>query len=221
MILAVTATQMELDPFLAEITAEKRSVDVLLSGVGPVESAVRLAAYLHTCRNVRLVVNFGVGGAYVQPTTQGQPEILDLCLATSETLGDLGIDMGHTLAYLDERWTGPLLFALDEDTVQRTVALFDAQAMACHVGPFVTVSAASGSAERGSFLRERWQGICENMEGAGLARVCREFHLPMLEVRAISNLVEDRDPAQWRLVEASAKAGQAAALIIKELLNDR
>jgi len=219
MILAVAATQMELDALPKDLTVDGQAVDVLVSGVGPVESAVRLVKYLSRGRNVQLVVNFGVGGAYLQPSGQKQPALLDLCLAATEVLGDLGISTGDSLSYLDEQLTGPLQFPLDYGHLQRAMAILDALAVRYRVGPFVTVNAASGSEKRGRFLQNRWQGICENMEGAALARVCREFQVPLLELRAISNLVEDRDPAGWRLGEAATKAGRAAAGIIKELID--
>jgi futalosine hydrolase len=55
------------------------------------------------------------------------------------------------------------------------------------------------------------------MEGASVARVCSEYSLPLLELRCISNLVEDRDLSRWRLREACEKAAQAAVILIKNL----
>ena len=53
------------------------------------------------------------------------------------------------------------------------------------------------------------------MEGAAVARVCHEFSLPMLEMRAISNYVEDRDPRNWRLAEACETAAEGAASLLQ------
>ncbi|MCI5143631.1 MAG: hypothetical protein D3909_18280, partial [Candidatus Electrothrix sp. ATG1] len=76
-----------------------------------------------------------------------------------------------------------------------------------------TVSCASGTQHRGDQLGRQFCGLCENMEGAAVVRVCEEFTLPCLEVRCISNMVEDRDREKWRLREACGKAGRAAAVI--------
>ena len=46
------------------------------------------------------------------------------------------------------------------------------------------------------------------MEGAAAAHVCAMHDVPFLEVRGVSNLVEDRDRAAWRIAEA-ADAAQA------------
>jgi futalosine hydrolase len=86
------------------------------------------------------------------------------------------------------------------------------------VGPFITVNGVSGNRKRGEMLRKKWQGLRENMEGAAVVRVCREFDLPCLELRCISNMVEDRDLANWRVAEACDKAALAAILTIKGLV---
>ena len=46
-------------------------------------------------------------------------------------------------------------------------------------------------------LEERYHGLCENMEGAAVAQVAACHGVPWLEVRGISNMVEDRDLSKW------------------------
>jgi futalosine hydrolase len=92
--------------------------------------------------------------------------------------------------------------------------------MACRRGTFVTVSCVSGTSRRGDLLARQHQGLCENMEGAAAARVCREFGLPLLEMRCVSNLVEERDLRKWRLREACDRCGEAAALLLQGLPHD-
>ena len=55
------------------------------------------------------------------------------------------------------------------------------------------------------------------MEGAAAARVCQQFALPLLELRCISNLVEDRNLHNWRLREACVRCGEVAAAVVKGL----
>ncbi len=50
-----------------------------------------------------------------------------------------------------------------------------------------------------------------------MARVCEQFSLPCLEVRCVSNMVEDRNRGNWKLGQACAEAGRAAAAIVKAL----
>lgn len=216
MILAVAATEIELQPFLTELSGDASCCRTLVTGVGPVETAVRLTRLLARLDGgVDAVVNFGIGGAYLQPAGERQPALLDICLAEREVFGDFGISMQEEVVPLDPSLAGEVVFPLDSGLLENARAQLAGHCLACHCGVFVTVSAATGTRRRGELLRARWRGLCENMEGAAVARVCREFRLPCLELRAVSNYVEDRQPANWRLHEACREAGRAAALIVK------
>jgi len=81
-------------------------------------------------------------------------------------------------------------------------------------GPFVTVSTCSGSEARSSALAERWQGLCETMEGAAVAQICAAFGVPFVGIRGISNLTGERDLSAWDLPRAVDAAQQA----VRELL---
>ncbi|MCC6346970.1 MAG: futalosine hydrolase, partial [Nitrospirales bacterium] len=59
-------------------------------------------------------------------------------------------------------------------------------------GIFVTVSACSGTRARGLELEERFGALCESMEGAAVAHICTLNSIPVAEVRAVSNIIEDR-----------------------------
>ncbi|HEX8243978.1 MAG TPA: hypothetical protein VF541_10795 [Longimicrobium sp.] len=82
------------------------------------------------------------------------------------------------------------------------------------VGPFVTVSACSGTAARGAVVAARFGGICEGMEGAALAHVAALYDTPFLELRAVSNLVEDRDLSRWKLADAAEAAQRAVRALV-------
>ncbi len=213
MILALAASQIEMEPLLP--LTDPMRCRTLLTGVGPVETAVRLAGYLATCQALpRLVVNFGVAGAYLP--AGGGAALLDICLAESETFGDFGIVFPDRIEALPGDLTGPITFPLAGSLLTQAARLLDEQAIPYRRGPFVTVCGCSGSRLRGDQLGLHWQALAENMEGAAVARCCAEYQLPLLEVRVISNLVEDRYPPAWRLSEACLLAGQTAALLIKE-----
>jgi futalosine hydrolase len=216
MILALAATQIEMQPFLQQWSGTGPSCLTLITGVGPMETALRLTRFLtETGRRVHAVVNFGIGGAYLQPGGLPQPEPLDICLAEQEVVGDLGICLRDGVEYLDRSLTGDLTFQLDPGLLGIGRKILAEAGESCFSGMFVTVNAITATRARGNMLQARWQGVCENMEGAAVARVCLEFAIPCLELRAISNYVEDRKPENWRLREACLKAAQSAALIIK------
>jgi futalosine hydrolase len=83
-------------------------------------------------------------------------------------------------------------------------------------GSFVTVSTCTGTAARAIHIEQRTGGICENMEGAAVALACRQLSVPLLEIRGISNLVEDRDTSRWDLAAGMSVAQQAVISLLKK-----
>jgi futalosine hydrolase len=86
-------------------------------------------------------------------------------------------------------------------------------------GRFLSLAQVTGVSPLANQLFERFGAICENMEGAAAAHVCALYDLPFLEVRGISNLVENRDRSRWRIPEA-ARTAQHAVLRVVERLED-
>lgn len=216
MILAVAATEIEMAPFLVESNALALPCQTLVTGVGPVETAVRLTRFL--CESQEpfdAVIHFGIGGAYILPDQILQPELLDICLAEQEVAGDLGICLEDSMEYLDSSLTGEIVYNMDTSLLKQCRTLFDQFGIKYHSGIFISVNSITGTRARGEMLRSKWDGLCENMEGAAAARVCGEFSLPYAELRCISNYVEDRDPSTWRLQDACKKAAHTAIQLIE------
>ena len=218
MFLAVAATEMEMTPLYRMTAGAEARFLTLVTGVGPVAAALQLTRFL--CRQegrVRGIVNFGVAGAYLQIRGLQIANLLDVCLAEREVAGDFGVSYGDDMDYLPKELTGRITFDVDRSLLLQAGLIMQRNGLAPHLGTFVTVSAVSGTRARGENLRQQWQGLCENMEGASVARVAEAFDLPFLEVRAISNMVEDRNPQDWRLEEACAVAADAASCLLREL----
>ena len=224
MYLVTAATDFEMRPFKAHCSPAIKRLE-LITGVGLLETSLRLTSFLSTnsqksqqAKQVRAVINFGIGGAYIQEPTEHTPHLLDICLATREVLGDFGICLAEEIEPFD-----PTLFAMENEFVfdqqlrEQAMSIMATQQIPVHAGTFVTVNCTTGTQKRGRQLQITHNGLCENMEGAAVARVCREFDLPCLEIRCISNLVEDRNPERWRLREACNRAGQITALILRHL----
>lgn len=214
MILLVSATDLEMTPLKRRLSG-LRGVDFLISGIGMVETAVSLTRYLAGSQGaVTGVINFGAAGAY----TDRQIELLDICLADREVLGDFGIWYDHGIE--DFRGTG-IAGKTNHDLrlplLQSAAETLRGAGIAHHQGTFVTVQSASGTEERGRMLRDSYDAICENMEGAAAARACEQFALPFLEVRCISNFVEDRNLEKWRLAEACDRCAETVAIMVAGL----
>lgn len=216
--LVTAATDIEMKPLRGSFAGEGR-LDFLVTGVGLVEAALSVSAFLaRSGTDFNGVINFGVSGAYIDCGIG----LLDICLAQSEVFGDLGICLDREILSFDpERLPVKTDFFLENSLFKQSEAVLKAGGLSCHSGGFVTVNCASGTAGRGNYLRDKFQAICENMEGAAVARVCEEFDLPCLELRCVSNLVEDRNSQNWRLKEACRKGAEAVAVLLRGLLGSR
>jgi nucleoside phosphorylase len=55
------------------------------------------------------------------------------------------------------------------------------------------------------------------MEGFGVLRAAQRAGVPAIEVRAVSNEIEEENRARWRFDEAFAAVASATPLLVKEL----
>jgi len=216
MLLLTAATPLEMDAFLSACSA-RDDVLTTCTGVGPVETALQLTHYLSTTSQpITGVINFGVAGAYLGD--EHGAGLLDICLADREILGDLGICLHERVEPLrGECFDVFDTFDLDSPLLHRVINILQGATIAVYRGTFVTVNGVSGTRQRGNSLARQHQALCESMEGAAVARVCHHFQLPLVELRCISNLVENRDHATWRLRDACRRCGQVVAQLVEGL----
>lgn len=104
---------------------------------------------------------------------------------------------------------------LGESTRARTGA--DSSLITVKKGTFLTVSTCSGTKKRAVELEKRFGAICENMEGAAIAHICTLYGIPLIEMRGISNIVEDRDPSKWDISLAAENCQKAAIECIRAI----
>ena len=230
MIALLCSVQMEAEQLIAK-TTEARSVQlgstpiiqgtlggrrVLLcvGGMGKVNAAHAATLLLTQFTPASLVV-FGVGGSY--PSSGAR--IGDIALAREEIAGDEGVLTAE--GFRDASSIGiPLLktatarifttYPAPEALLARSLRTLASQAgTAVHTGAFVTLSTCTGTAARARELEQRYHALCENMEGAAAAHVAEQHGVPWLEVRGISNIVEDRDLSKWDIPKAAAVAQDA------------
>lgn len=194
-------------------------VVLAVTGIGKANAASATTALIHLF-SPDLIINTGCAGAYAGSGLT----IGDLAMATSEIFAEEGVE---TL----EGWRSlgcmgiPLLDLeckkfFNEVPLSRSAADMALSCAARHglrlmSGRFLTVSACSGTAARGEELRNRFGAICENMEGAAVALVAARYAIDCLEVRGVSNQVEDRDLSRWDIPLAAANARSFIELLIK------
>jgi futalosine hydrolase len=208
---------------VTEGTIAGQQVAVCLAGMGKVNAA-HAATLLLTRYSPEALVVFGIGGAYLSSGAR----VGDVVLATEEISGDEGV---LTLeGFKDTEYIGiPLLKnassvfynsfpapeALAAQSYQALLTFEQAGRGRVLRGIFVTLSSCTGTAARAGELEDRYHGICENMEGAAVAQVASLHGVPWVEIRGISNMVEERDLEQWD-VRAATHAVQNAVIHLLE-----
>ncbi len=204
----------------------KTNIIHIISGIGKT-NASHAATLLIEKFSPSTVINFGVGGAYPSANLRAG----DIAIADKEIYGDEGLWLRDGFHKADEIGI-PLFkkgrkkyfneFPLDKNLMQKAVKFsglvtrHSSLVTEVKSGTFVTVSTVTGTDKRARELEKRFNAICENMEGAAVAHVCAMYGIPMLEVKGISNIVEDRDRSKWDIKTAAENCQKIILALIKE-----
>jgi futalosine hydrolase len=206
---------------LHEGTIAGKHTIIAVTGIGKVNAASAATALLEH-HEPEILINTGCAGAYAG----GGLPVGDLAIADAEVFGDEGVltpDGWHSLELIGipalsrsgENYFNR--FPLTRWAIDQAMHLAESEGFPLHQGEFVTVSCASGTAARGDDLYQRFGAICENMEGAAVAQVAALYAVDCMEVRGISNLVEDRDLSRWNIPLAVERAQRLILQFISAL----
>lgn len=186
-----------------------RRVVLVEHGVGKVNTAAGLTAALMRWRPTA-VVQFGIGGAYVGSFLS----VGMTAVAEAEVHADCGAGDGTAWQDLEALGlpllAGPPARYNEMPTDLRLSRLLSAGADAPLLR-FATSERVTASLDDGERLRQRLDVAVESMEGAAAAQVCLASGVPFAELRAVSNIVGERDRRAWD-VPAAVRAATAAIL---------
>ena len=185
---------------------------VCAGGVGKVNAAAATAVMIERYQP-QLVINTGCAGAY----SGSGLSVGNLVVASEEVLADEGVVV--TEGWKDLRYMNlPVVeqgglscynvLPLSRHASEKAMQLADYYGVFLMRGRFATVSTCSGTRQYGGELVLRWSALAENMEGAAVAQICLRCGIDCLEIRGISNVVEERDLKKWdipRAVEAAQR----------------
>ncbi len=210
-VLVMTAVSSEREAVLRGLHSDSR-FDVMLAGVGSVAAAVNTARAL-AISEYSLVISAGIGGGF-----PGRAEVGSLVLANEIVAADLGAETSEGFCSVEELGFGFSHIQIDTSLVEHVNRALVAAELPVITGPVLTVSTVTGTAESALELAARILGAtAEAMEGYGVAFAAHDRGLPVLEIRAISNMVGPRDRSTWRIKEA-LDVLEAASAVLKEVL---
>ncbi len=197
-ILLTAATQGELNLLQQELNVvnnkaiiNNNSVQLAVTGVGIAITAYRLTKLLIQ-NNFDLVLNTGIAGSCTPSIPIGKTVVIE-----SEIFADWGV------------YTPDGFRTVFEENIVKNILPFTNGVLQCkHISPYinlreykhvngVTVNTVNGERKRMEALKNKFNPDVESMEGAAFFYVCMMENIPFIEIRSISNMVEDRDKNKW------------------------
>jgi futalosine hydrolase len=205
-ILVVSATQLEILPYLSQSRAE----DHLITGVGAAASMYHLLKRLGQ-KKYDLVIQAGIAGSFDTSISLGETVLLQ-----RDIFADLGALENHhfislfELGLIDknewpyvEGWLENEHDFLPKSTLKKVNG--------------ITVNTVSDDLKMVDIFAQKYHASVESMEGAAFHYVCLQENIPFLQLRSISNTVGERDKAKWKMQEAIQNLNKELLSIIKDV----
>jgi len=223
-LLIISATPIEIKPLITRLGKgralqhhvtryryKQYAIDVLITGVGMVPTAVFTSIVLGKYK-YDAVFNVGICGSFNHDIPLGT--VLNI---TSDCLPETGAEDGeHFLSLID-------LKLLDQDEFPFSGgklindSVFDSNLInSLLIATGVTVNTVHGNANNIEAFLKRGHVDVESMEGAAFMFSCKLHKKRHIQIRSVSNYIEDRDVSKWNIQLAIQNVNQ----FILDLLNE-
>ena len=221
-ILIVAATSAEIDPFVAGLrfradgdsrvttyTRDAHEIHVLTTGVG-MDATAAWSSRVLAARDFDMALNLGVCGSFDPKIGAGA-----VVHVVSEQLPELGAqdDEGFLTAH-ELNLVGHHEFPFQSGRLMNPAPPRNDVLLRLPGVHGITVNTVHGNERAIGAVRQRCNPQVESMEGAAFMYACLIHQIPFAEVRAVSNVVEKRNRAAWKLREAIDNLNATALEII-------
>ncbi len=200
-VLIVAATLFEVEPLLKKLEASSvreneqlvhssyhnNEIDFLITGVGMVATTYFMAKVLNETYDV--AINVGICGSF-----NSNLEIGSVVNIYEDCLAEMGAEDGEKFLSVQE-------LKLDASTTMSNIK----QGSLNHVVELlpkvngITVNKVHGDEKTIAITVDRFHPIVESMEGAAFMFACEQERIPYLQIRAVSNIVEQRNRERWNI----------------------
>jgi futalosine hydrolase len=206
-LLIVSATSLEIKPLLSELgkgwVLQNRitryryknfQIDILITGVGMVPTAagtsVALARYTYDA-----VINAGICGCFNREIAIGK--VLNI---TTDCLPETGVEDGeHFLSIIDLKLLDQDEFPFSGGKLINDSVFESSLINGLLISTGVTVNTVHGNALSIKAFLSRHSVDVESMEGAAFIYACKMIGIRYLQIRSVSNYIEDRDVSKWNI----------------------
>ncbi|MFZ5571265.1 MAG: futalosine hydrolase [Thermodesulfobacteriota bacterium] len=203
---------------------EGREIRLLVTGPGAANTLQAVTACIERDPPA-MMIQTGIAGAFGETRLQ----VGDLAVATEEIDVQLGIEpeaedaavvplpfavLAHQGATVTGRYPLPSrLVATALDVLRRR---YQGREVLIQAGPFVTVATVTATEKRARRLFHQYGACMEAMEGAAAAHLSLHYDIPLLEIRAASNMTGRRDLTSWNIPLACSRCSEAVRIFLQE-----
>jgi futalosine hydrolase len=215
-ILLVAATHLEIEQFTRKVELNDQmqsKVSYLVTGVGAVQTTYSLTRHVERLMP-DFIIGAGVGGGFSREIALGSvlqvrsEAFADLGVQESRgwtDLFDLGLAARNDPPFTDGRLQNP--------AAPMSIAAINAGGC--------TVNQVTTDPSRIDTIQKLYAPLVESMEGAALHYVCINEGIPFIHLRAISNLVGERDKQRWKMNEALENLSLSIEEAVSKLLSQQ
>ncbi|TVM00138.1 MAG: futalosine hydrolase [Candidatus Brocadia sp. WS118] len=224
-LLVVAATIPEIKPLLLSlgqreakefsmITVHSRhlNIDILITGIGLMHTAYFMGKAL-TNNTYNLALQFGIAGSFRKDLLPGMPVNV-----VEEVVADLGAeDKDKFLDATELRLLPPDQFPYHAGKLLNKTpdSAYGISALKKVKG--ISVNKVHGYQDSIDKIIRKYDPDIESMEGAAFFYACLMERVPCLQIRAISNYIEDRNKDRWSIPLAIDNLNKIALIIIHQL----
>tara|TARA_B100000959_G_C14868069_1_gene577150 strand:- start:47 stop:709 length:663 start_codon:yes stop_codon:yes gene_type:complete len=205
--LICTATSLELSGIFPSISSsetagsgfEKEGISFFVTGIGVLNTYASLVQF-HLNTPVDRILQIGIAGAYAGAREEikvlGTPVIIE-----KEVVADLGAEDSNSFLSLNDLDLEDLEY-YESKNLTIFDDLFGDSLKTLPIVTGATVNTATGKEATGILRAEKYGVEVESMEGAGALKFGKDFGIPILQIRSISNIATTRDRESWDIIGA-------------------
>ena len=195
-------TQLE----LSAIEFEHPSISKRVCGIGGIALAMDLIPYI-SIDKFDVILLVGLAGGI-----PGQTALSQVVKINTDVQGDLGAFQNN--GYLPFTASG-----LIKDKAPNTkYNLCDDVLDELEIMNSLSTNTLFQEAEKNALRHSYYETQIENMEGAAFQEICEEYEAPYLQLRAVSNVVGERDKKKWKIKESLQNLNWVTTAYLKTIV---
>lgn len=199
----VAATVFEIEPFMLQYP----EAEIIITGVGVPATIFSITKKL-LIGNFNFAVQAGIGGTF-----HDEGWLSKVFAIKKDCFADIGfVEKGNFKTSFEYGFADP------NEAPFEGGWLHNSETVNLPLATAVTVNKVTDNQFDIDLIRNKFSPDIESMEGAGFHYACLQAGIKFLQLRAVSNIVGDRNKANWKMQDAIANLNEALSETYKKLL---